>query len=290
MTSLTTAIVAAITLAAISSKAAAMNDKAIEVTRVLEAPLSVAYDTWSTSDGFTEAVGAGCTIELKPGGKFEIIWIPENPEGERGSEGCTVLSFIPNRMMSFTWNAPPQFGDARNNHTFVVIEFTPLGLDRTKVTLRHLGWPDEMDENSQGAFDYFTPAWARIMDRIADHHNPVAPGSEESQEQRTEQALRQGHCYLFVELCRPDLFETITPEESQAFSDHFMYLKGLTEQGSVIFAGPCTDMIGPGIVLLQEADEAAARTIMLNDPAVKAGIFKAELHPLALSLLRERDA
>jgi hypothetical protein len=28
---------------------------------------------------------------------------------------------------------------------------------------------------------------------------------------------------------------------------------------------------------------------MENDPAVKHGIFKTELHPVALSLLRERD-
>ncbi len=285
-----TTLLTAITWAAISSSAPAMNDKSIEVTRVFDAPIADAWNTWTTAEGFTAAMGADCTIELKPGGKFEIIWVPEQPEGERGSEGCTVLSFIPLRMFSFTWNAPPQFADARGKHTFVVVEFSPLGANQTKVTLRHLGWPDDMDENMQGTLEYFTAAWPKVLDIMASHHNPAAAEQVSSPEQRTEQALHTGHCYLFVEFSRPDLFETITPEESQALSNHFNYLKALTEQGTVIFAGPCTDMIGPGIVLLQEPDEAAARQIMQNDPAVKAGLFKTEFHPLELSLLREHDA
>lgn len=283
-----TAILAAIVLAFVANIASAMNDKSIEVTRVVNAPVQQAWNTWTTPEGFKAAFGADLTVEMRPGGKYEVIWVPDAPEGQRGSEGCTVLSFIPNRMFSFTWNAPPQFGDARGRHTYIVIEFTPLGPDRTQVTLRHLGWPDDLDENMQGAFDYFAPIWPRLLDRIVLMHDDAQ--FEQTPEQRTQAALRAAHCYLFVEPVRPDLFQTMTEEEQKAFADHFQYLKNLTEQGKVIFAGPCTDMIGPGIVILHEPDEAKAREIMENDPVVKRGVLKAKLHPLALSLLRERDA
>jgi YCII-related domain len=46
-------------------------------------------------------------------------------------------------------------------------------------------------------------------------------------------------------------------------------------------AGPLTDNAG-GAVLLDVSDEAEARTIVANDPAVRSGIFVYEMHPWKL--------
>ncbi len=62
-----------------------------------------------------------------------------------------------------------------------------------------------------------------------------------------------------------------TESESRIVSEHFNYLKRLTEDGVVILAGRTqnTDYSSFGIVLLKAETVEAAREIMLNDPAVK---------------------
>jgi YCII-related domain len=46
-------------------------------------------------------------------------------------------------------------------------------------------------------------------------------------------------------------------------------------------AGPLTDNAG-GAVLLEVSDEAEAKAIVANDPAVKSEIFVYEMHPWKL--------
>ena len=81
-----------------------------------------------------------------------------------------------------------------------------------------------------------------------------------------------------------------TPEEDAIVSAHFHYLKDLTEQGVVLMAGRTlhTDDTSHGLVLLAAGSEDLARTIMENDPAVKGGVFRAELFPFAVALASEK--
>ena len=71
------------------------------------------WKCWTTSEGFKSFSECDSTIELKVGGPFEIYFRANNPEGERGSEGCKILSYEPGSMLSFSWNAPPKFAAAR---------------------------------------------------------------------------------------------------------------------------------------------------------------------------------
>ncbi len=80
--------------------------------------------------------------------------------------------------------------------------------------------------------------------------------------------------------------------ESRIVSEHFNYLKRLTEDGVVILAGRTqnTDYSSFGIVLLKAETIEAAREIMLNDPAVKNKVFRAELYPYRTSLFNPDNA
>jgi hypothetical protein len=66
-----------------------------------------------------------------------------------------------------------------------------------------------------------------------------------------------------------------TPREEEIISQHFVYLEGLTRQRVVILAGRTlnTDETSFGIVK--------------NDPAVKLGVFRAELFPYRIALMAE---
>src|SRR2546428_13323387 len=78
-----------------------------------------------------------------------------------------------------------------------------------------------------------------------------------------------------------------TEFESHIVSEHFDYLKQLTEDCVVILAGRTqnTDYSSFGIVLLKAETIEAARETMLNDPAVKNNVFRPELYPHKTSLL-----
>ena len=67
----------------------------------------------------------------------------------------------------------------------------------------------------------------------------------------------------------------------QPLKEHGKYMLSLYIKGSMRLAGPFTDNAGGG-VLLEVSDEAEARAIVANDPAVKSGILVYEMHPWKL--------
>ena len=67
----------------------------------------------------------------------------------------------------------------------------------------------------------------------------------------------------------------------QPLKGHGKYMLSLYIKGSMRLAGPLTDNAG-GAVLLEVSDEAEAKAIVANDPAVKSGIFVYEMHPWKL--------
>lgn len=87
----------------------------------------------------------------------------DNPAGLRGGEGCKLLSFLPKEMLSFTWNAPPEFKEIRESpyHTWVVVNFKAKSNIETEVTLTHLGWPD--DKSWDPVYKYLDEAWDIVL-------------------------------------------------------------------------------------------------------------------------------
>jgi uncharacterized protein YciI len=67
----------------------------------------------------------------------------------------------------------------------------------------------------------------------------------------------------------------------QPLKEHGKYMLSLYIKGAMKLAGPLTDNAG-GAVLLEVSDEAEAKAIVTNDPAVKSGIFVYEMHPWKL--------
>lgn len=78
-----------------------------------------------------------------------------------------------------------------------------------------------------------------------------------------------------------------TPEEEAIVSQHFSYLRRLTDEGTVILAGRTlnTDVSSFGIVIFDAESEQAAHAVMNNDPAVKSGVMRAKLFPYRIALM-----
>ncbi len=129
----------------------------------VKASISEVWEAWTTVDGLQNFLASECKMELRPGGPFEVYFMPYAEEGQKGTEHCTVLSYVPEEMFSFTWNAPPKFPELRalGPTTWVVINFTTLGKGQVEVRLRHFGW-QEGKEWIQ-LHDYFDLAWDSVL-------------------------------------------------------------------------------------------------------------------------------
>ena len=131
---------------------------------VIHAPVSEVYAAWTDGAVFPVAFAPdrpelAAHIDLAIGGRFEWLW-----DGEVGSNGCQVLSYIPDRMLSFSWNAPPTQPESRARRTWVVVEFDPEGEAATRVTLTHLGFGTEAHWDE--TFDYFGAAWPHVLEQF----------------------------------------------------------------------------------------------------------------------------
>ncbi len=92
------------------------------------------------------------------------------------------------------------------------------------------------------------------------------------------------YCYM-IKPARPTFPSDATDAERATIGVHFDYLKGLLAEGTVIFVGRCLDATF-GITVYEAASDEDAAAIMHNDPAVRAGIMTAMLHPFRTALMR----
>lgn len=79
-----------------------------------------------------------------------------------------------------------------------------------------------------------------------------------------------------------------TDADNKIVEQHVQQLQRLLTKGQLILAGRTLneDEAAFGIVILEVESEAEARQLMESDPAVKAGIMKAQLFPYFTALLR----
>ena len=140
-----------------------INNKIIVKTKTVNCPVDTVWWKWTTHEGLLTFFGPDNKIELKPGGAFEIYFLPDNPKGLQGGEGCKIISYLPKKMVSFTWNAPPEHPEIRNHDhkTWVVLNFSSISEKQTEVELNHLGWLD--GEKWDEVYNYFDSAWDTVL-------------------------------------------------------------------------------------------------------------------------------
>ncbi len=73
---------------------------------------------------------------------------------------------------------------------------------------------------------------------------------------------------------------------NEKVSEHFKYLQSLLKDGTLTMAGRFSEVL-IGLVMIEAKSRDNALEIMRNDPAVKSGIFHAELYPWRIALKAE---
>ena len=134
---------------------------------VVNAPALEVWSAWTSKVGIDSWWGPpDARIDLRVGGPFELLFLPDAPAGQQGSEGCRFLAYVPGEMLSFTWNATPDH-PLRSEYTWVVLTFSELDDGYTKVHLVHTGFLTGPDWDTYMA--YFSGAWSSVLDRLTAH-------------------------------------------------------------------------------------------------------------------------
>jgi uncharacterized protein YndB with AHSA1/START domain len=139
-------------------------EKKIIKEQLVNASREQVWKAFTTSEGVKSFFAPDAKIDLRLGGPYECYFLLDGEPGHRGSEECTVLSFLENEMLSFTWNAPPQFPEIRIQRTFVVIQFFDADENQTRVKLTHSGW--RTGGRWEDVFGYFEEAWDVVLSRL----------------------------------------------------------------------------------------------------------------------------
>lgn len=114
-----------------------------------------------------------------------------------------------------------------------------------------------------------------------------------------EKARKQWAYY--IRPARDDFEKSATAEEAKIVGAHAAYIKRMTDDGTVRYAGrSVADGVFPsgaksgkfeipshGIVVFEADSESEARAIMEGDPAVREGVFLATLKPFQLAFERK---
>ncbi len=93
----------------------------------------------------------------------------------------------------------------------------------------------------------------------------------------------------FIHPPRANFAATMTDEEQAAWARHFERLQRMLADGVLILAGPTLGETNTGVAIIEAPDEATARTIMEEDPAIAGGFAQGELRPFRVALLRGRE-
>lgn len=90
----------------------------------------------------------------------------------------------------------------------------------------------------------------------------------------------------FLHAPRDNFSETMTEVEQQTWAQHFGWIQEAYATGALILVGVTLGRVNTGVVILEAADEDAAREIVAADPVTQAGLAEGDLRPFRLSMMR----
>ncbi len=94
-------------LGALAMSPVSASERVLSKEVSVQAPLSEVWRAWTTAEGL-RFVSNKSRIELEPGGAYEwFLDLGPDANGRYGSETSHVLAVLPEQVLVFNWNFPP---------------------------------------------------------------------------------------------------------------------------------------------------------------------------------------
>ena len=145
----------------------AVTERTIDEKITVKASVDDVWKAWTTSAGIKTFFAPDANVDLRVDGPFQIFINPLAESGMKGADDMKIIGFQEQKMLSFTWNAPPSLPEARKQRTVVIVRFVARGDALTDVSIHHIGWGAGSIVGNDGewdkAFDYFGKAWPKVL-------------------------------------------------------------------------------------------------------------------------------
>ena len=150
--------------ALLASTVTIAEEHAIDEKITVKANVDDVWKVWTTTEGIKTFFAPDAKVVLRVDGPFEIYMNPFGAPGMKGADDMRIIGFQENKMLSFTWNAPPSLPEARKQRSIVIVRLISRGDALTDVTIHHVGWGEggEWDK----AYDYFSKAWPNVLKNL----------------------------------------------------------------------------------------------------------------------------
>lgn len=143
---------------------ARLPNRAIQKEVTVPASREEVWKAFATSEGVQTFFAPKANVKMELGGAYELLFDDGAPAGQQGTEGMKILSYIPERMLSFEWIAPAEFRELRSQKMWIVLFLDDKGEKETVVRLAHLGW--RVGAEWDRLYDYFLRAWDIVLGRL----------------------------------------------------------------------------------------------------------------------------
>lgn len=122
-------------------------DQPLVHTAVVDAPVSQVWKAWTTTEGIKSWMVAEGDVDLKIGGKIRTGYAAGTDlDGPNAIEN-TIIAFDPGRMLAIRNTKAPEKFPFKNaiSQVWTIVYIEPVGSDRTKVTVKMLGYRHEAE-------------------------------------------------------------------------------------------------------------------------------------------------
>ena len=138
----------------LTSYVSAAGDRVLRHEVDVNAPPSVVWKAFTTSEGLRGFVAPVAAIDLQIGGKWEASYDPKARLGDPGNIINEVISYVPERMLSIRVARTPAGFEHSDiaKAVWTVIEITDLGQGRSRVSTSMCGWKTGADWDAVYAF------------------------------------------------------------------------------------------------------------------------------------------
>jgi len=148
----------------VSKRGKGVHERTLHKEVTVKSPIEKVWWAWTTSEGMASWWVKQSWIDLRIDGPFELYFLLDQPRGSQGAESCRILSYLPQEMLSFSWNFPPSIPEIRFDHTWVVLRFQRTGPNETRVIFDQLGW--KSGSVWEAGWKYFEEAWGNVLERL----------------------------------------------------------------------------------------------------------------------------
>lgn len=133
---------------------------------IIDAPAHVLFQGYMDSKEFAKWNAPVSAIDLRVGGTLEATYDATHKIGDPDNIKHRIITFLPDRLVVFQNIQAPKMlkGSEAFQRTVIVLQYEPLGPNRTRVTLSCTGWGNDPD--SQRLYGFFRAGNASLLESM----------------------------------------------------------------------------------------------------------------------------